>query len=493
MFYFVTLASILFSLISILISLITFGSVRDKVKFPIVVDFLAFMATINIILWHLMPAVLRLFSGGQHEIADLIDPAEILEVYSIEFLSLFVFLCSFFIFTGISKLKLTYIRRSSLKQVVRENTIHIRNFYLSYLLQRVKPEKFFLIFIVSLGVLFNIQRLIIGIQPTIIPALDWLIVPIVLKAALFLLVHNVFISELSRKKIEKIISLVVLFFFLLLDGAQGSHGSLFAPILYLVFYNIFHNKNSATIKLSFLMVVFLALFYEEMHQVRAYANMAKVDRLGPVEKIQLIINSDTPLSNTHTPGSGFLDKVEWRFGEHSRMSVGYLRMYNRGKSAGLNPLENSFHLLPRYFYLDKPIPGSIDGSELGLGMRLIHREIRGTLWNMSGFFTGLHSYWEFGLGGVVVVSLFVGAFSVFLIFLCGNFKYLGLPLMIIMHDTWWWSTPKIWSYEISIQLFNLLIPFLFIWVIVKLVYTFVLNLKSQIMQTVVVNKKPTPF
>lgn len=469
MVYALTPITILLSAVSILISLIVYGSIRDKVKFPVVVDFVAFLTAVDLFLWHLMPAILRFISGGQHEVVDGIDASEILQVYFIEFASLLFFYVSFIAIFRVSKLNFVYLNRSSVLEIIRCNRIQVSSLYSSYSSLSMKPQKLFSQLIVAMGVYFELQRLILGAEPGIMPALDWLLVPVVIKSSFLLLLHNVFTSKLSHNRLEPSASLLLLFLLLGMGAVNGSHGNIFAPVLYILFYNIFHNRNNTTLYVGFLLVMFLALFYEEMHQVRAYQQMADVERTGTIEKLGMIVGSESPLSETHTAGSGFLDKVEWRFGENSRMSVGYLRMYDEGASAGLNPVANSLYLLPRSFYPEKPIPGSVDGTELGLGMRLMHREIRGTLWNMSGFFTGLHSYWEFGLGGVALISLIIGMYSALLLLFCGNFYYLGLPLIIIMYDTWW-AMPKLWSYEVSIQLFNLLIPFLAIWFFFKAAY-----------------------
>lgn len=471
MFFLTTFITIILSLVSLMVAVAVFGSIRNKTKYPIVIDFLAFASAVNIFLWHSMPAILRLSSYGQHEVSDRIDHFEILTVYTIEFISFILFFIPFLIIFRVKKINLLYFRKSSILQIISDNRSYVYNNYSSYFLQSIRPHSLFILILTFIGLYFQFQRHFIGQDPSLFPALDWLLVPIVYKSALFLVIHSVFTLEFSNNKILKAYFVLILIIFLIGDIAQGSHGSIFAPVLYFIFYNIFHNLSRPVIYLSIILILFLSLFYEEMHQVRAYNNMANVESMGVVEKLTSI-TSDDGLSDTHTPGNNFLDKIEWRFGENSRMSVGYLRMYDRGYTAGLNPLENSLYFLPRNFYPQKPIPGSIDGTELGLGMRLMNREIRGTLWNMSGFFTGVHSYWELGIFGVFIISLFVGLYSSLLTLYCGNFYYLGLPLIIIMHDTWWWATPKLWSYEVIIQLFNLFIPFLFIWFFFKFTYKF---------------------
>jgi len=476
----IQLICILLSGVGVYAALLVFGSIRIKVRFPIVIDFLAFFTFVNVFLWHVLPAFLRILSQGQHEKNDGILPFEILQVYTFELFSFLIFLLPFMAVFQIKSLNHVYLKSSSLQKIISQNRMELREFYRSYSLRKFQPHRSFTLFIILLGIYFELQKLILKIDAGLFPPIDWLLVPVVIKSSLILTIHQIFILNFYKKRLEPFLIFVTFFLILLLGAANGSHGSIFAPVLYLCFYNLFHNINKPTMYVGLFLFLFLALFYKEMHQVRALSSLPNAALLTPQEKLILIVSSDSAVTETHTPGSSFLDKVEWRFGENSRMSVGFIRMYENGNSAGLKPFENSLYLLPRAFYADKPIPGSVDGTALGLGMRLIHNNIRGTLWNMSGFFTGLHGYWEFGLRGVAMASFFSGIYCALVVLLCVNFKYLGLPLLIIMHDTWWWAIPKIWSYEISIQLFNLLLPFLFIWLAFKYSHAAFRNLKRQL-------------
>ena len=217
-------------------------------------------------------------------------------------------------------------------------------------------------------------------------------------------------------------------------------------------------------------MLFFLVFYGEMHALRSYANKADTGSMSILDKVEYIAFYEDEITDTHVPGEGgVLDKVEWRLGENSRMSVGYMRMYDKGRDAGINPLLNSLYILPRSWILNKPIPGSIDGTKLGVGMRLMHNEMRGTKWNMSGFFTGLHSYWEFGISGVFFISIIAGVYSAIVLRVVGNFTYLGLPLIIALYDTWW-QMPKLWLSEISVQLFTVLIPTMILWYVITNFY-----------------------
>ena len=277
--------------------------------------------------------------------------------------------------------------------------------------------------------------------------------------------------------ITQLLSFSALMLITIIGISGGSHGNIVAPFIYIIFYYIFHNKHQALLYVGVLSMVFLLFFSQQMHQLRSYQTAYNTIPLTEVYKL-LYSFEDSPVSDIYTANRNFLDKVEWRFGENSRKSVGYIRMYDDGESPSYMPLINSLYLLPRNFYKDKPVPGSVDGDASTTGMRLIHNKIDGAKWNMSAFFTGLHSFWEYGFTGLIVTSILIGLYSAAVILFCGNLIYLGLPLIIVLHDTWW-EMPKLWSSEVVIQFTRIVIPFLIVWYIYKYIYIIIKNIFKQ--------------
>jgi hypothetical protein len=478
--YLFVLMTILLSLVSIFATLLTYGSIRDKVRHSIVVDFVAFLTTIDIFLWNLLPAFLRIFSGGQWESDQGISSFEMIQVYTLEFVSLLLFYLSFFVVFRIRKLNSCYFGIASVKRIIHSNKSHILHTYSQFLSPIIKRYDLFFILIILSGLYITIGSRFFGIEnPTIIPGLGWLLKPVIGSSFSIFLVHYVFLSNLYMRITTKIVSLVALLFLLILGITDGSHGNIFGPFIYIVFYNIFHNIHRPLLYIGILSMVFLLLFRHEMHEFRTFKEGIGVS-VSTFEALKLITTSGgrPSVSETRTSRS-LLDEVEWRFGENSRKSAGFIRMYNDGESPGYAPFLNSLYVLPRQFYDQKPVPGSVNGDALTIGSRLIHAKIAGTKWNMSGFFTGLHSFWEYGFTGLIVHSIVIGVYSAIVLIFCGNLFYLGLPLIIVLHDTWW-AMPKLWSSEVVIQFSRILIPLLIVWYVFKYLHIIFTKIKRYI-------------
>ena len=169
--YIFTLMTVFLSLMSILSTLLIYGGIRNKIKYPIVVDFVAYLTTIDICLWNLLPAFLRIFSGGKWEAEQNISSVEILYVYTLEFISLLFFYLSISVVFRIRNLNFCYLRLSLLKRIIRSNNIQILNTYSKYSSRFRRCYDLFFILIITSGLYLAINR-IFGISATIIPVLD---------------------------------------------------------------------------------------------------------------------------------------------------------------------------------------------------------------------------------------------------------------------------------------------------------------------------------
>jgi len=479
---FVSFFSVGLSFLSIFLTLLTYGSIRNKVKNPIVIDFVTFLSVIVLLMWHFLPSLLRLFSGSQFEVEIGIMPSEILMVYFLEFISLVIFYIVILISFRVTKISLIYVRIKLLMRALVKGKEEIVKIYLIRGDTRLREFVVFSMIMSVLGFYVTFSRALTG-GASIAPLFDWILLPVVNKTALFFLLHLVFVVNLQKRRVLGFIVFFLFSLLLVMNISGGSHGNIVAPAIYLFFYNIFHNHVRSSMVLVMCSIIFLAVFSEEMHQVRAYTQERGNKDISTVEKLNLIVNSTSKVSDTNTPGENILSQMEWRFGENSRMSVGLIRMYDKGMGAGFNPLLNSLYVLPRSWYEEKPIPGSVDGSELGLGMRLMHKEIRGTIWNMSGFFTALHSYWEFGFFGVFVISLLIGVYSSILLKIVSGMPYMGLPLIVSLYDTWW-QMPKLWISEAVLQLTTIFIPIVIVWYLFKFCYSTLLFSKNIVRKSI---------
>jgi hypothetical protein len=160
-----------------------------------------------------------------------------------------------------------------------------------------------------------------------------------------------------------------------------------------------------------------------------------------------------------------LEEIEWRFGAASRMSIGFLHMYNRGDDAGINPIKHSFlGFLPRSLNPEKPIPSSVDPYDIySQGMYLIYREAYGyNTFSMVEFSTGGHAYWEFGWLGVLILPFIAGVY----IGLCAHyfsfFGAAGSAIILIVFKPFGYMDPKIWVSDIAMQIYQVIVPIFFL-------------------------------
>lgn len=141
--------------------------------------------------------------------------------------------------------------------------------------------------------------------------------------------------------------------------------------------------------------------------------------------------------------------------------------------AGLQPILSSLYApLPRSFFPDKPIPGSIGDDKYSMGMYLINADMRGEWWNMTEFFSSAHAYWEFGVLGVVIITIFSAFYISILSIVFLRVGIFGIPLILLFFKPWGYNEPKIWMYEIPLQIFQYIIPAISIMVIIIILRSF---------------------
>lgn len=189
-----------------------------------------------------------------------------------------------------------------------------------------------------------------------------------------------------------------------------------------------------------------------MHNMRSYSYNET-----PLERLLVILDED---KNPNDSNFSLVDKAEYRLGVPSKMSVGYVRMYDNDRGASYKPFINSLYsIIPRRFYSDKPVSGSLNGDKLSTGPHLINGEIEKSIQNMSGHYTGLHFYWEAGYVGVLILSILSGVYTYFLFGLLDRLGGASLFFTLVAYDTWW-GIVKLWSSEIVIQMVTYMIPLL---------------------------------
>lgn len=167
-----------------------------------------------------------------------------------------------------------------------------------------------------------------------------------------------------------------------------------------------------------------------------------------------------------------IDELEWRFGAPSRMSVSYIRMYERGDAAGFYPIINSLlGIVPRSINPDKPHPSTVDGTDIYTqGMYLVSREIHGyDTYSMVEFSSGGHAYWELGIIGIIILPLISGIYIGLCAYWFQRFDVVSLALMMAVFKPFGYVDPKIWVSDIVIQIYQLILPLLLLVIIYHLV------------------------
>lgn len=283
-------------------------------------------------------------------------------------------------------------------------------------------------------------------------------------------VYCVYLIFTSQKIIVRLLCLIVLLVSII---GGGSHG----PFVFLGIYAIYLSFSRRVFKfytLTFIIlgIAFLSSFGDLMHEVRSL-DVGKVSKLTIAEKLVLIsgLSSEVngyKVSKNIEEDSGVMKDAIWRFGENRRVSSGYIRWVDRYGYVGFAPVLNSFvSIVPREFWSEKPEPGSYDGHVYGKGMYIVHRMTYGNEKNMSGFYTGLHEYWQFGIMGILLFSLVAGFLQYFVLVKLFSFGEPGMLIIIAAYSIWW-QMPKLWLSEVILHLFTIYLP-IFIFYIVILI------------------------
>jgi hypothetical protein len=239
--------------------------------------------------------------------------------------------------------------------------------------------------------------------------------------------------------------------FLAFASLSGVRGLIVYPLLWILFLNLTVRKSVGIYLGGAVLLVALGLLHGPFMSLRVF------EGAGQAELAER-------LAGAGEKGERSLeDEVVWRFSELTRMSVGFKRLADDGDYAGFKPIVSAFYApMPRFFFPDKPWPGSIDEDRYGSGMYIIHRRILDTS-NMSEFSTGMHAYWEFGLAGVLLCSAIAGLYTSFCMALFSRFGITGLVLLVLSFKPWGYNEPKIWMPELVLQVTQIIVPLLALW------------------------------
>ena len=161
--------------------------------------------------------------------------------------------------------------------------------------------------------------------------------------------------------------------------------------------------------------------------------------------------------------SRIFDEVDFRFGAMTTYGVGYLRLVEQGKSAGLNPILNSLYApIPRSFFENKPVACSYDGTKEGQGMYMATYAASANVnYGMTEPATGAHAYWELGIIGIIILSIIPALYVMACMSSFRGFGILAIPLFMVIFKLEYLE-PKLWVSCIILQLVQVNIPAFFL-------------------------------
>lgn len=442
--------SILFLIISFLLiiqSTLFWYFTKKKCRNKLLVDLIYYFISIKLLLYYVMPAILRIFSEYQFEIEDKVEIGNLFKVYVIELFSWFIWLSVFYLITTILN------KRALISENINNKKQN----------DRVSKQ---ILFITSIGfILWNILVVFKIDLPFYFELFKSLFFYVGLASGPFLLIY-------SKKYLNKkyfFLGLITTLTSLLFISTRGALIYTLLFIYFIVFY-ILESKKAKKNLILFSSIIIVGYFiFGGLFTTRIF-----LDEAGSLK-----IDSGVDLEKKGERSS--LDEIEWRFGAQTRYGTAFISLYERGQSAGISPIRNSLAgFLPRSINPEKPIPNSLDKDDIySQGMYIIYREINGyNTSSMSEFPTGAHFYWEFGYLGVIILSLISGIYVAVTTSFFAKLGIAAVPLTISIFKPWGFVEPKIWVSDIALQSYQIILPLFLLLGILKFYNFLTVTLKK---------------
>ena len=387
--------------------------------------FIEFLIYYKVFFYLFIPAILRIFSDFQYETELGINPMELLIVYLFEVISYLIWITIFYAI--IYKYRNTTTNKNTTKKVEQ---IYVFVLILFIYLTFVKIIKIFGLDLDFDNYFESIFYIIFPLVNTLGPVL-----------AFFGIIYYKYDNPNNKKFLLSLFAVLFYFITVLISGVRGL---IVHPLFFVIFLLHIYGKKRQ-IKLTFILLFGFAIFQATFMQIRHLDTDTKLEILAQ--------------GNLESENKNIFDDIELRYGESSRMSVAFLRRGLNDNFAGIKPFLSSLYApLPRTFFPKKPIPGSIGEDKYSMGGYLIMSDLRGQWWNMTEFLTSAHAYWEFGILGLIIITiisvLYISMIARYLL----KLHVLGIPIMLLFFKPWGYNEPKIWLYEIPLQIFQYIIP-----------------------------------
>jgi hypothetical protein len=441
------------------------GYLRARFACPLLFDLVAYAVLLKALLTFLLPAVLRGWSDWAFDRAVSVAPSEIVTVYAIEVGSYFIWFAGIAAVTALPGFR-RRVREARAegdgrglcgKQASARTEGRMPQVALNggRRLLETRARLFLgLCCVLYLSLYFQVSSEGANTAGIIAPYL-W---PCIRLAGP---VVGLFVFGMGSREMGKLLFLLGLAASILAvtsGFASGIRAQVLGPSLWLLFMFAFVSRRLVVLVIILLGGLLTGMYANVMTNVRWTREYLDKDM---VARTQALFRA----ASSGPPSEALVRQLEFRFGEASRQSVGFLRLYRSGRSAGLAPVMSALYApFPRGLWAEKPIPGSIDGTTEGMGMYMIHGEVSGEWWNMSDFFTGLHAYWELGWVGVLAFGLVSAVFIAYVIRSFGSFGAAGLPFTMMALFPWW-NEPKLWASQIILVSSHDLLVLVLLWLL----------------------------
>ena len=401
--------------------------------------FIEFLIYYKVFFYLLVPSVLRIFSDFQYETELGINPMELLIVYIFEVISYIIWITIFYAI--IYKYRNTTLNKNTTKKVEQ---IYVFILILFIYLTIINTIKIFGLDLDFNNYFESIFYIIFPLVNTLGPVL-----------AFFGIIYYKYDNPNNKLFLLSIFAVLFYFITVLISGVRGL---IVHPLFFVIFLLHIYGKKRQ-IKLTFILLFGFAIFQATYMQIRHLDTDTKIEILAQ--------------GNLEKENKNIFDDIELRYGESSRMSVAFLRRGLDNNFAGLKPFLSSLYApLPRTLFPKKPIPGSIGEDKYSMGGYLIMSDLRGQWWNMTEFLTSAHAYWEFGIIGLIIITIISVLYISLIVRFLLKIHVLGIPIILLFFKPWGYNEPKIWLYEIPLQIFQYIIPGLTIFFVLKLIYAF---------------------
>ena len=394
----------------------------------ILFDLLLFICFVKIGLYYCLPSITHAISCWKPVYEEAVSPWEVTIVYLIEFVSYLIFIYTIQL----------YIKRKKPNITISED----------------KSSNWFIIGLLGLAALYYVNS--ISVKGEEASTLDsfWFIMPFVRNCGIFLILYIITIGTKIFSKLIVFCAIITLIPYLAFAITAGVRSLLVWPIVFLMYFTYKYNKEKLKIFLpiGLASVILMSLFQDSLVAMRGQDARA-------LEKVANMKSSNN-ISDTFEK---LFEEIDYRFGAMTTYGVGYVRLVQQGKSAGLNPIVNSLYApLPRRFFENKPIACSYDGTEYGQGMYMaMEAASKNVTYSMTEPATGAHAYWELGILGIIILSIIPAIYVMFCIGSFRRFGILAIPLFLVIFKCEYLE-PKLWVSCIILQFFQVNIPVYFI-------------------------------